>query len=81
MNTFHNFIVHNSLHSKRRGKRLHSTPAEKRSNTTNITTGDDFVPISDANVDINVGRLVRSAPEEQKQVLLMPGIFRLNLQA
>lgn len=51
----------------RRGKRSHSTPAEKRSNTTNITTGDDFVPISDANVNINVEQLVRSAPEEQKQ--------------
>jgi hypothetical protein len=51
----------------RRGKRSHSTPAEKRSNTTNVTSGDDFVPIADANVDINVGRLVRSAPKEQKQ--------------
>jgi hypothetical protein len=51
----------------KKGKRSHSAPAERRSNTTNLTSGDDFVPATDANTDINVGRLVGSAPEEQKQ--------------
>jgi hypothetical protein len=55
------------LHSMfKRGKRSYSTPAEKRFNTTSITSGDDFVPIADANADLtlDVGRLARSAPEE-----------------
>jgi hypothetical protein len=46
----------------KKGKRSHSTPAERRSNTTNLTSGDDFVPVTDANTDINVGRLVRTEP-------------------
>jgi hypothetical protein len=51
----------------RRGKRSHSTPAEKRSYATNITSSDDFVPIFDDNAAINVGQLVRSTSKEQKQ--------------
>jgi hypothetical protein len=60
----------------RRGRRSHSKPAEKRSNITKITSSDDFVPVVVPAID--VGQLVRSVSEEQKQDASDAGNLQTN---